>query len=78
MTKPLVTVNSVNNTDAKMGIHTIMEYKEQPPLLVMVTDLEGLVGCFTGVDLMTGLYSNNWDKDDFHIFRGEITFSQGY
>lgn len=77
MTKPVVAVVGAVARDELMRVQTIMEYKEQPPLLVMVTDTTGLEGCFTGVDLTTGLYSDNWNLDDFHIFRGEITLSQG-
>lgn len=76
--KPTMFVNSIEEEDPTIAVGTIMEHNDPPSLLVMVTDIDGQPGSFTGIQLDNGFYMDDWDYEKFHIFRGEVTLSQGF
>lgn len=78
MTKANMFVNTVAQQDQAIEIGTLMEHNDPPSLIVQVTNLTGQPGAFTGTDIGTGFHMDDWDYEKFHIFRGEITLSQGY
>jgi hypothetical protein len=54
-----------------------MIHNEQPPMIVMVTDLEGeQAGDFTGVVIDTGVSLNSWIRVEFTFFEGSVTLTQ--
>lgn len=76
--KPNMFVNTVAQSDEQIIIGTLMEHNDPPSLIVQVTDTNGQPGAFTGTQLDTGFHMDDWDYEKFHIFRGEVTLSQGY
>lgn len=77
MAKPNMFVNSVAQQDELVIVGTIMEHNDPPALLVMVTGVNS-DGSFAGVQLDKGIHLDEWEPKEFHIFRGEVTLSQGY
>lgn len=77
MVKAVLEIRSVESHDVEIGHGTIMEHNEPPSLLVMVSGpTDGLV--FSGLCLNDGIYADkDWVLDEFHIFKGEVTLSQG-
>lgn len=77
MPRPVFSVQSVAEFDEDILPGTLMEHNDPPSMVVMVTGVpEGK--SFSGVCLNDGHYaSNDWAFDEFHIFRGQLTLSQG-
>lgn len=75
--KAVLEIRSVETHDVDIVAGTLMEHNEPPSLLVMVSDFpKG--DMFSGLCLNTGVYTeNDWYLAEFHIFKGEVTLSQG-
>lgn len=76
--KPNMFVNPASDNDEQIIVGTLMEHNDPPSLIVQVTSLQGQPGAFTGTQLDNGFHMDDWDYEKFHIFRGEITLSQGF
>lgn len=77
MTKPFVSIDARNSLTQIMEVGTLMIHNEQPPMIVMVTDLEGeQAGDFTGVVIDTGVSLNSFIRGEFTFFEGSITLTQ--
>jgi len=78
MAKPRITVNTIAPEDNEIVPGTIMEHNDPPTMLVVVTEYFAGTEYFGGVCLDTGVYfADGWKDAEFHIFRGEVTLSQG-
>lgn len=77
MTKPVFNVTTDRGLTRQMEVSTLMIHNEDPPMVVMVTAVDGeTAGDFAGVDLETGIYTNTYQKAEFTFFDGTLTLTQ--
>lgn len=77
MTKPIFNVTTDRGLTKQMEVGTLMIHHEEPPMVVMVSAVEGeQAGDFAGIDLGTGIYTNTYQKSEFTFFDGTLTLTQ--
>lgn len=77
MTKPFVAIETRNTLTQELEVGTLMIHNEQPPMVVLVTALDGeQAGDFTGTVIDTGVHLNSFIRGEFTFFNGSITLTQ--
>lgn len=84
MARPILTVSATPVFDTVIEQGTIMEHNEPPQMLVMVTQIDPQGVDFNGICLNDGIYYGTtetgemgWQGNEFHVFKGSVTLSQG-